>query len=311
MLRTRPGLRELAIFVAAYLTYFGVRAVTQGHPGSAVDNALWLFDVERRIGMAWEQGLQEVVLRRHAVVDLVNAVYIWGHWPVLIVGGVLLFHLRRRQYYALRTVCLISGALGLLVFALFPVAPPRLANLGVDTVTLEAGSYRTVLPPSLVNEYAAMPSFHAGWNLVLGIALFRATRHLAVRVFAVLMPVLMALAVVATANHYVLDVLAGAAIVLAAMWLAEHGGVQRRLRTLVGRAVRRGTPGRERPRRAAGRRAAVGGPHRGGPASVPGPGRGASPQDARPRPCAVGPLGARARLDAAPGARGAARRRGG
>ena len=73
--------------------------------------------------------------------------------------------------------------LGLFVFALFPVAPPRLTDLPLmDTVTQGASGYRQILPPALVNQYAAMPSFHAGWNLAVGIVVFRATRHWALRV---------------------------------------------------------------------------------------------------------------------------------
>ena len=94
------------------------------------------------------------------------------------------------------------------------------ANCALDTVTQGASGYRQILPPSLVNQYAAMPSFHAGWNLAVGIVVFRACRHLALRLFAVLMPAAMAFAVVATANHFVVDVVVGATLVLLALWVA-------------------------------------------------------------------------------------------
>jgi hypothetical protein len=216
--RPRSGRRELAIFAAAYLTYFGVRAATQGAAQRAVANALDLMHLERLLHLDVEGSVQAVVAGSHTLVDAANGLYIWGHWPLLIIGGVVLFHLGPEHYYRLRNVCLLSGAFGLIVFALFPVAPPRLAPSGlVDTVTLHARAYRTVLPASLVNEYAAMPSFHAGWNLILGVELFRSTRNLALRAFAVAMPAAMAFAVVATANHYVLDVVGGALAVSAAL----------------------------------------------------------------------------------------------
>ena len=210
----------------AYLTYFGVRALTQGSVATAVSNAVDLMRVERLLGIDVEGSLQAFVTGDRTLVDLANGLYIWGHWPLLIIGGVLLFHLAPAHYYRLRNVCLLSGAFGLMVFALFPVAPPRLAPSGlIDTITLHARPYRTVLPVSLVNQYAAMPSFHAGWNLVLGVELFRATRNLALRAFAVTMPVAMAFSVVVTANHYVLDVIAGmlvAALALVAVALLER-----------------------------------------------------------------------------------------
>ncbi len=216
--RAHSGRRELALFALAYLTYFGVRALTQGAIPSAVHHALELMRVERLLRIDVEASAQSLIAGSRTLLDLANGLYIWGHWPVLIVGGVLLFHLAPEHYYRLRNVCLLSGAFGLVIFALFPVAPPRLAPSGLeDTISTYATSYRRVLPPSLVNEYAALPSFHAGWNLILGIELFRSTRHVAVRAFAVAMPTAMAFAVVATANHYVIDVVAGASTVIVAL----------------------------------------------------------------------------------------------
>jgi PAP2 superfamily protein len=224
------GRHELALFAAAYLTYFGVRALTEGAQGKAVLHAKDLFHFEGVLGIDWERAIQALALDSSGVRSIANSIYIWGHWPVLIVGGVLLFHLARGEYYLLRNVCLLSGAVGLVIFAFFPVAPPRLSGLGfVDTVTLHASGYRHVLSPSLVNEYAAMPSFHAGWDLMLGIALFQASRNLLIRLFAVCMPAAMGFATIATANHFVLDVFVGAAIVTAAVILVERRGRRARL----------------------------------------------------------------------------------
>jgi hypothetical protein len=224
------GRRQLAIFAAAYLTYFGVRAFTEGRVDRALANAASLVDLEHWLGIAWEGGIQGVVAGSQLLQDTVNAIYIYGHWPVILGAGVLLFRYRREQYYTLRNVCLLTGALGLVVFALFPVAPPRLTDLPLlDTVTEGASGYRQILPPSLVNQYAAMPSFHAGWNLAVGVVVFRATRHWLLRAFAVLMPAAMAFAVVATANHFVVDVVVGVALVSMAFAL-EGASAHRRLR---------------------------------------------------------------------------------
>jgi hypothetical protein len=264
------GLREFAIFATAYLTYFGVRALTEGKVPEALANAGRIAHVERVAGVDWECAAQSAILGHDALVRLANWVYIFGHWPLLLLAGVLLFCHRPQEYYLLRDVCLISGAVGLVIFALFPVAPPRLAGGGVvDTITHYAGGYRTVLPSSLVNEYAAMPSFHAGWSVLLGIVVFRAGSRWALRTFAVVIPVSMVVAVVVTANHFVLDVLVGTAIVLATLLVVDHRNRGREVPTLAahgaladhrvaglpgaaGRApVRRRPPCRERPRSAA------------------------------------------------------------
>jgi hypothetical protein len=268
--RARPSpaaLRELAIFAAAYLTYFGVRALTEGEPWRAFQNAMTVHRLEVDLGLDWEGAVQNAVLGSRLLVDVTNAVYIYGHWPVLIGAGVLLFRQRRTHYYRMRNVCLLTGLIGLVIFTLFPVAPPRLTDLPViDTVTRDAEGYRQLLPPSLVNEYAAMPSFHAGWNLLVGVIVFSASRHWLVRTFAVVMPASMAFAVVATANHFVVDVVAGVAIVLVALVTArrlerrglERGDANERGDRLPRRTanVRRGASCGQRPRSAAGRRGA-------------------------------------------------------
>jgi hypothetical protein len=258
-LQRHEALREIGIFALAYVVYFGVRAITEGTAAAALAHAFDLIRLEQQLGIAWERALQDAVLGSQVLLDVANAVYIYGHWPVIVVTGVLLFRYRRRHYYRLRNAALLSGVVGLVIFALFPVAPPRLTDLPlVDTVTQEAEGYRQIVPPELVNQYAAMPSFHAGWNVLLGIVVFGATTNLALRLLAVAGPAAMVLAVVATGNHYVVDVAAGVAIALAGLLLLRAADRIRNRRTLVrtherrhDRAVPRRPPRRERSRAAA------------------------------------------------------------
>ena len=256
----RDAIRELAIFAAAYLVYFGVRAITEGTTGVAMQNAMDVISFEQRLGIAWERGVQDIVVGSQVLLDAFNAVYMYGHWPVIIVAGVLLFRHRRSEYYRLRNAFLLTGLVGLVAFALFPVAPPRLTDLPlVDTVTRHAEGYRQIVPPELVNQYAAMPSFHAGWNLLVGIAVFRATHNLLLRVLAVTGPLAMAAAVVATANHYVVDVVAGVAIVLAGLAAVHlfHGRtLDREHEHKLAAPVHRCPPGRQRPHATTRRRGA-------------------------------------------------------
>ena len=149
------------------------------------------------------------------LVTAANWMYIYGHWPVIVATLTWLFVRHPPEFYLLRNALFISGAIGLLIFVLFPVAPPRLGILEiVDTVTQRSSSYRTLQPPGLVNRYAAVPSLHFGWNLLVGIIIWRVARAPWMRALAVLMVVAMGFAVLATANHYVLDVVAGAAVAL-------------------------------------------------------------------------------------------------
>jgi membrane-associated phospholipid phosphatase len=140
---------------------------------------------------------------------------------VIIAVGTWLSLRRPSSYTLLRNAFVISGAIGLVIFATFPVAPPRLANLAVvDTVTLHSYAYRVLQPPAFVNQYAAVPSLHFGWNLLIGLVLIRTASAWPWKVFGCILPVLMAYAVIATANHFILDVVAGAGMALTGLLFA-------------------------------------------------------------------------------------------
>jgi hypothetical protein len=213
--------REVSLIVGAMLLYFGVRNVTAGSADLAFLNAERISRLERWAHVDWERGLQALVVDRDLLVNFTNWVYIWGHWPVILPTALALFLWRRDRYYLLRNAFFVSGAIGFLFFALLPVAPPRLFDAGlVDTVTSQSSSYRALQPPGLTNQYAAFPSLHVGWNVLLGIVVFTATRSRVLRFVSVAGPLAMAFSVVATANHFVVDVGAGIVVVLIGLMVA-------------------------------------------------------------------------------------------
>jgi membrane-associated phospholipid phosphatase len=222
--RGLPAIRlaeELILIISGYVGYFAVRGLTEGDAARAVKNADLVIGLERWLHIFWEPALQDGVLRSHALVTASNWVYIWGHWPVILIVGAWLWLHQRPTYYLVRNALLISGAIGLVIFATFPVAPPRLTDLVVvDTVTLHSNAYRVLQPPAFVNQYAAMPSLHFGWDLLIGLALIRTATSRPMRLLGWIMPVLMAVAVILTANHYILDVFAGGVVALTGLLLA-------------------------------------------------------------------------------------------
>jgi membrane-associated phospholipid phosphatase len=226
----RPnGAVQLALIVTAWLVYFGIRAISQGSTGAAERHAHDIVRLERTLGVHREEAIQGVALRHEAIVDIANWVYIWGHWPVIAITALWLWHRVPGQYVTLRNAMFLSGGVGMLLFLFFPVAPPRLAHIGlVDSVTLRSHAYRALQPPSLTNEYAAFPSLHFGWDLLVGITLVRAASRPWLRVIGAVLPVAMALAVVATANHYLVDVAGGGLIALSSLVAVEL--LQRRRR---------------------------------------------------------------------------------
>jgi PAP2 superfamily len=261
---TRHALRnvawEAALVLPAVAAYFAIRNVTAGGAGAAFENADRIVRAERLLGILREESVQAALLGNDTIITFANWVYIWGHWPVILATGVALFLWRRDRYRLLRNAMFVSGAIGFLFFAFFPVAPPRLLDLGlVDTVTRESSSYRALQPPGLTNQYAAFPSLHAGWNVLVGIVLFGTTAHIAVRTFAILSPLAMMFAVVATANHFVLDVAGGIAVVLVGLAAAifiersRTGATLLRSAGELPRAGTRGAGGRGGPARTSGR----------------------------------------------------------
>ncbi|MCW2962516.1 MAG: phosphatase family protein [Thermoleophilia bacterium] len=209
-------LTEVVIIAFAAIVYIVVREWTEGSPATAVENARRLLEFEQSIGIDFEYALVQLSLDQPWLRTFVNWIYIWGHWPIIIsVGAYLLTH-HRERYIWLRNAMFVSGMIGFAFFALVPMAPPRLSGLGyTDTISTWSSSYRVLQPPDYANLYAAMPSLHFGWDLLVGVALFSSTRLLPLRIFALTMPTLMAFAVIATANHWVLDVVVGLVVVAA------------------------------------------------------------------------------------------------
>ena len=219
---------DVLVIVVGVLLYFLVRGLVDGREAEATRNARSLVDFERALGIFWEPRIQDWAVETSWVRTVANWVYIWGHWPVITTILVWLLVQHRDAYRTYRNTLLLSGAIGLFVFTLFPMAPPRfLGDLGfVDTITLHSESYRVLQPPALVNQYAAMPSLHVGWDLLMGIALFQFLRGWW-RSIAVLLPMAMFASVVLTANHYLLDGVVGAGIVLVSLWVVRSLPIRR------------------------------------------------------------------------------------
>ena len=208
-------LGQAAFVLFCIYLYFRIRNITEGSRDAAVAHAQDVVDLERQLGIYVEGSLQEPFLSSNALSGIANAVYIYGHWPVIVATMIWTAWRHRAVFLRLRDGMIVSGLLGMVVFVTWPLAPPRLADLGlVDTITEENTAYRVLQPTQFTNQFAAMPSLHAGWDLLVGIAIVTAASTAVVKAIGYAMPVLMTMSVVVTANHYILDVVAGIALVL-------------------------------------------------------------------------------------------------
>jgi PAP2 superfamily len=214
--RARALVREAALIAAAAALYTLVRGLANDRVAIAFEHAEQIISFERSAGLFVEPALQQAIIGNDLVVTAANAVYI-VFWPVVVITLVWVLLRRPAAYPRFRNAILASGALSLVLFALYPLAPPRfMPEYGfVDTITEHATSYRTLNTPAFVNEYAAMPSLHFGWILLVGIAWVTLSRHPLVRALGAALPALMFASIVLTANHYIIDgIVAGVVIML-------------------------------------------------------------------------------------------------
>ena len=220
--RRREFLLEAALVISAFFLYFLIRGATEGRAEEAINRALALEELERSLGLLVEAELQALIIDHDWLVDLANATYIGLHWPLISATAIWLHAQHPRRYLDYRNAMLLSGLIGLIVFATLPVAPPRLADPElIDTVVERSNAYRLMQPPQLTNQYAAMPSLHLGWNLLMGIALVRESSRRALHLVGWLTPLVMLLAMILTANHYLLDGIAGATVAIVALLAVE------------------------------------------------------------------------------------------
>lgn len=218
----KVGIVDLGLMASAYFFYSIVREMAADQRHEAMTRAEGVVSIERSFGIFWEAQVQGWVMSSETLVQLFNNFYTYGHFPVIFAVGLWLFLTHRDRYVTTRNAFLISGAISLAIFHLFPLAPPRLlpAQYGfVDTLTMFSDvNYHSA--GNFVNNYAAMPSLHIGWNLLLAIAIVSTVKNPVGRAIGGLMPIMMSLTVVVTGNHYFLDIAGGVGVAIAGYVLA-------------------------------------------------------------------------------------------
>jgi hypothetical protein len=243
---SRRDLLEAAIVAAAFLLYFGVRGAVIDRPEIAYRNALDIIDAQRALGFFVEDDLNNWVKDRLFWAQTMNFIYFYLHFPLIIAFGMWLYFFRREKYTLTRDAFLASGAIALVVYWLYPVAPPReLPELAarfdpdapsyvrgfIDTLQVHLGyAYDTQSTRAFVNPYAAMPSLHFGWDLLLGLAIIWAfwpsrwspsRRWLWAAVpIGIALPLLQVFSITLTANHFLLDAVAGGIVAMMGIGVA-------------------------------------------------------------------------------------------
>jgi membrane-associated phospholipid phosphatase len=206
---------QLVIWFGFYFSYLGVRHLTYATPGKALGNGLRVISLEQRM----THHLFELTVERVAdSSSLLITAAAWTYWnsEFTVIGLALLWvYLRRHDGFdRFRNTILLANLIGLVGFALMPTAPPWMfPHMGfVDGV-----NHSSALLKTLGNPYAAMPSLHAADALIVGWFLVSTSRTVWAKILWALWPLWVWFCVVATANHYLLDVVAGIGVAAVAL----------------------------------------------------------------------------------------------
>jgi hypothetical protein len=218
--RRRPHpVREIALILVLFLAYKAGRLAVAGDLREATANALSIWRTERWLHLPNEQVVQSLLLHSESLTRLANEFYAFVHFPATAAFLAWMWLWRPSAYLGARRALAVVTALALVIHLAFPLAPPRLVpSLGlVDTAALVGPAvYGDPRTDTLTNQFAAMPSLHIGWALVISITLIRCTRSRWRWLWA-LHPTVTTLVVVATANHYWADGVAAAGLAVGAV----------------------------------------------------------------------------------------------
>jgi hypothetical protein len=221
--------RQVLLFAGAYVLYTLVRGLIDGgNPYKPFGDAMKIIDLERVLHVFVEPNVQAWTLNKHWLMDFADWTYINAHYFVTI-GALVFIYLRRNDsFYFVRNMFMVAMAIALVGYFLYPTAPPRLMpEWGfTDSISqfLMGGAGHTDNGPAkaLLNAYAAVPSMHVCFAMMIGFPMARLVRRRAVRIAWRLYPLLITFVVVATGNHYLTDVFLGAITAGASWLLAER-----------------------------------------------------------------------------------------
>ncbi|MFI0235601.1 phosphatase PAP2 family protein [Streptomyces sp. NPDC016845] len=210
-----PLVRELLLVVGLFLVYKFGRGLANGHTAEAFRNADDVWSLERAVHLPGEGSVQSVLLHGDVLVHIANTYYATVHFPATVALLVFLYLRRPRHYVWTRRVLAVLTAAALVLHLGFPLAPPRMLHAAhlIDTAQVFGPSVYAAKPSTdtLANQFAAMPSLHFGWALMVAIGLIVATKS-RWRWLWLLHPLLTLLVVVGTANHYWLDAIVAAGL---------------------------------------------------------------------------------------------------
>ncbi|MFJ6753963.1 bifunctional glycosyltransferase 87/phosphatase PAP2 family protein [Streptomyces sp. NPDC091273] len=231
---SRPNLLlELLLIRVGYSLYSHIRAAAPTSRTLAEGNGSQIHGIEKALGIDIEHAVNHAVVNTPWLEAFFNFYYTSFHFvvPLTILG--VLYWRRPGDYRWARASLGLATVLALVGFWLYPLAPPRLMP-GLDFIDTVHGPQDLANPSygamtAISNQYAAMPSLHFGWSLWCGIVIVVLAPKGWQKLLGALHPLITVCAIVATANHWVLDAAGGAVVVTAGFGLVYVLSGPRRL----------------------------------------------------------------------------------
>tara|TARA_Y100000817_G_scaffold305214_1_gene289064 strand:- start:380 stop:1261 length:882 start_codon:yes stop_codon:yes gene_type:complete len=219
--RTTTIFLNLATFGLLWLGYSTVRRITADSTKIAAENAVNLVKFQDWMGFPNEATLQGWFIDSEVLIKIANTFYFVMHFPSMIVFLVWVMVRKIEWMPQVRASLCLATFSGLIIHLLFPLMPPRLmVSYGfIDTAKVFGPDPYSLGIAKAANEFAAMPSLHVGWALLIALAAIRILKTPA-RWLMLLHPILTTIVVVITANHFWLDIIVGAILALAGWQLA-------------------------------------------------------------------------------------------
>jgi membrane-associated phospholipid phosphatase len=218
------AIRQLALFAGAYYLYRIVRGFVDGQAGLAFENARTLVDFERSLGLFFEPGLQAWARGEEWLLWAANWMYVNSHFVVTTTFLIWLYIARNHAFYYVRNMFMVAMAFALAGYLAYPTAPPRfMPEWGfTDSVATFVGESAESSANVLYNPFAAVPSMHVAFALMIAIPAFFLVRNRVLKALWAVYPAVVTFVVVVTANHFWMDALLGAMVAAASASLASY-----------------------------------------------------------------------------------------
>jgi hypothetical protein len=216
-------LRQIVLFCGAYYVYRIVRGAVDGQAVASFEHARHLIHVEQSLGLFFEPGVQHWAQGVGWPITIANWMYVNSHFVITTTFLAWLYLARNRAYYFVRNMFMVAMGIALVLYTVYPTAPPRfLPEFGfTDTVADFVGQAAENTANLLYNPYAAVPSMHVAFALMIAIPAVKLVRNRVLKVLWAIYPGIVSFVVVATGNHFWLDAALGAAVAAVSAWTAS------------------------------------------------------------------------------------------